>query len=105
MLRRQFMLVVSAILTGLQLRPAPLNPNWSQLMWGTYGKSGKEPLRSLPLTECETDHLQAILRTERWHLTDEYDDAICGILRHRGVEPLSKQECAMTRQQWQAMVS
>jgi len=32
--------------------------------WGTYGKSGKDPLRWVFLKDCTNDHLEAILRTE-----------------------------------------
>ncbi|GAF91876.1 unnamed protein product, partial [marine sediment metagenome] len=31
------------------------------LRWGTYGKNGDQPLQYKLLTECETDHLLAIL--------------------------------------------
>ena len=31
------------------------------LLWGTRGKDGKEPLRYIPLAECEKSHLEAII--------------------------------------------
>lgn len=31
------------------------------LTWGTYGKSGREPLRLVALKDMETDHIQACL--------------------------------------------
>lgn len=65
----------------------------ADLLWGTYGKSGKETLRAVKLGDCETDHLQAILRTESWHLTVQYDQAIRRILVSRGVEPLPYSQC------------
>lgn len=36
-----------------------------KLLWGTRGKSGKEPLTYRPLIELETDHLKAILKTQK----------------------------------------
>lgn len=45
--------------------------------WGTFGKSGREPCRMIPLCELSNSHLQAILRTQhhilplwRWIITD-----------------------------------
>ena len=32
--------------------------------WGTYGKSGSDPLKWKKLIDCETEHLEAILRTQ-----------------------------------------
>lgn len=70
-------------------------------MWGTYGKGGAEhcsgtcpehPLRWKRLIDCDTEHLQAILRTQ-WQLwypgvagTCDYPDIIKAILKDRGVE-------------------
>lgn len=34
---------------------------YDRLLWGTYGKDGKQPLKWLPICELETDHLCAIL--------------------------------------------
>jgi hypothetical protein len=33
--------------------------------WGTYGKDGKGPLKYIPLCELETDHIEAILETQK----------------------------------------
>lgn len=33
-------------------------------VWGTYGKSGDQPLKFVKLCECTTDHLNAIIRTQ-----------------------------------------
>ena len=48
-----------------------------RIPWGTYGKSGKEPLRWIPLCELSNSHLSAIARTQihipflwRWIITD-----------------------------------
>jgi hypothetical protein len=53
----------------------------ADLLWGTYGKSGKEPLKWKKLGECDTDHLQAILDTQP--LTETYKTAIQNILQSR----------------------
>lgn len=37
----------------------------AELLWGTYGKSGREPLKYVYLTDCEDDHLKAILKTQK----------------------------------------
>jgi hypothetical protein len=57
-----------------------------RILWGTYGKEGKDPLKHVPLSKCETDHLQAILRTQS-HIGPFVRDLICEILKDRGVEP------------------
>ncbi|KAI8920302.1 hypothetical protein DFJ77DRAFT_437945 [Powellomyces hirtus] len=36
----------------------------NKLLWGSYGKDGKGPLKRRPLKELETSHLEAILRTQ-----------------------------------------
>lgn len=38
-----------------------LDEIYNKLLWGTYGKSGKGPLKWLPICELETNHLYAIL--------------------------------------------
>ena len=35
-----------------------------KLLWGTYGKDGKSPLRWQPFSVCSTEHLWAILETQ-----------------------------------------
>ena len=43
-----------------------------KLRWGTYGKSGKDPLRVVTLDECTTEHLANIrINIEIRHLIDE----------------------------------
>ena len=63
------------------------------LQWGTYGKGGAEhcagrcPLHQLTwkkLIDCDTDHLQAILRTQH-HIPLLYSVVIGSILEDRGV--------------------
>jgi len=65
--RRMFLMVTTAItaLKGVILPVAKAAPvEGADLLWGTYGKSGKEPLKWVKLGDCETEHLQAILRTQ-----------------------------------------
>lgn len=33
-----------------------------KLLWGTYGKDGKQPLKYILLKDCEVGHLKAILK-------------------------------------------
>ena len=54
------------------------------LLWGTYGKNGDQPLRWVRLGDCETAHLEAILRTQ--NPQPLYSVAICHILQDRGVD-------------------
>ena len=65
-----------------------------ELLWGTYGKGGVEhcagtcpehQLRWVRLPDCETEHLQAILRTQR--IPFRYTEAIHAILIGRGETP------------------
>lgn len=39
-------------------------PTKFDAIWGTYGKSGKEPLTFKRLIDLESEHLQAIARTQ-----------------------------------------
>ena len=68
--------------------------NQPELLWGTYGRGGVEhcagtcpehQLRWKKLTDCDIEHLQAILRTQR--IPFRYTEAIHAILIERGVEP------------------
>lgn len=54
-----------------------------RLVWGTYGKSGKEPLKYVRLGDRDGDHLRAILTTESWHIGRNYLTAIHMILADR----------------------
>jgi hypothetical protein len=65
-------------------------------MWGTYGKGGVEhcagtcPLHQLTwkkLIDCDTEHLQAILRTQYQIVDHPYTGYIHSILEERGVRP------------------
>lgn len=56
----------------------------SDLLWGTYGKSGKEPLKWVKLGDCDTEHLQNILRTQAHvYAPSPVADVIKRILIHR----------------------
>jgi hypothetical protein len=52
------------------------------LEWGTYGKSGKEPLKWVRLIDCSTEHLKAILNTQK-QISGEYRETIQFILKER----------------------
>lgn len=45
--------------------PQPHQVVREHLYWGTYGKSGKEPLQYILLKDMETDHIQKILELRR----------------------------------------
>jgi len=64
----------------------PFDPK--QLLWGTYGKGRAHSMRIVMIGDCDTDHLQNILRTEDWHLNQLYRDGICQILKERGQTPI-----------------
>lgn len=57
----------------------------AKLLWGTRGKDGKDPFRWVPLSECTTEHLRAILNTQILRS----DDAAT-ILRKLGVKEVSE---------------
>jgi hypothetical protein len=86
-------MVTTAISTLTSLIRPVAKVEGADLSWGTYGKGRIHPLKEVKLGDCETDHLQAILRTESWHLTVQYDQAIRRILQSRGVEPLPYSQC------------
>jgi hypothetical protein len=53
-----------------------IDPN---LEWGTYGKSGKDPLKHIKLGDCDLDHLIAILRDTyigKLHISYQYEETI-----------------------------
>lgn len=59
-----------------------------KLVWGTYGKSGKEPRKWVLLKNCETDHLEAILKIPG--LAAYTIKTIKEILKRRASEELKK---------------
>lgn len=50
--------------------------------WGTYGADGKGPLRWVRLVDCNTEHLQNILKTQP-RIPNHYIMAIRDILKAR----------------------
>jgi hypothetical protein len=56
-----------------------------RLLWGTYGKNGDQPRTWVPLSKCEDDHLQAILRTQL-HIGSKIKSLIVELLKDRGIE-------------------
>jgi hypothetical protein len=62
-----------------------------RLLWGTYGPKGDQPLRWVPLKECETEHLQAILKTQPHVYGGIYGGIFEQVIKHwlnkRGVKP------------------
>ncbi len=68
----------------------------NEATWGTYGKGGVEHcagrcpehrLKWKKLVDCDTEHLQAILRTQRQIRYHLYRMLIEDILKERGVKP------------------
>jgi hypothetical protein len=43
----------------------------NKLRWGTFGKSGKEPLRKVLIKDLTNEHIQAILDTQH-HINKRY---------------------------------
>lgn len=54
-----------------------------KLLWGTYGKDGKQPFKWVKLINCEDDHLKALLKL---HISDLYKNVIDTILEDRITE-------------------
>lgn len=57
----------------------------TELMWGTYGYEGDQPLVYKPLHELDDDHLCNILMTQD-HMGTQFVVVICQILEERGVD-------------------
>lgn len=53
-----------------------------KLKWGTYGKSGTDPLKWINLGDAETDHLEAIFETQP-QISILYRKALLLILKER----------------------
>jgi len=56
------------------------------MVWGTYGKSGKAPLKWVTLKNMTNEHIQAILDTQP-HITDFYRKEFLGELKLREKKP------------------
>lgn len=52
------------------------------MLWGTYGRDGKGPKRTKSLCDCDSDHLNAILKTQS-HIGSETRLIIQSILADR----------------------
>lgn len=57
----------------------------AKLLWGSRGKDGTEPLKFLPIGQRDTEHLEAILKTQT-QINDLYKTAIRTELRIRKIE-------------------
>jgi len=99
MKRRNFLTMLSAMVSFIGFKPIiPIvnadesSVEGSDILWGTFGKNGKEPLRWVKIMDCETDYLQAILRTQSHvYLNGPLLKSIQNILKFRGaaVPPLN----------------
>ena len=70
MITRRFFLGLGTLFTfTLGLAPAKYKPLYPFQFWGTYGKSGKEPLRWVQIDHCSNAHIEAILTTQH-HIRD-----------------------------------
>ena len=56
------------------------------MVWGTYGKSGREPLKWVTLKNMSNEHIQAILDTQP-HITDFYKKEFLNELELREKNP------------------
>jgi hypothetical protein len=67
----------------IQIQVSDFGTAKAMATWGTYGKSGKDPLKYVRLVDCETPHLQAILKTQ-WQIANTvYEKIIKSILDDR----------------------
>lgn len=57
----------------------------NNLLWGTRGPDGSQPMTLVLLKEMETDHIEACLNNIPYML-DQYRIAMVNELRHRGIE-------------------
>lgn len=64
----------------------PIESSMKKLIWGTYGKSGREPLKFVKLFDCETEHLNNILKNMSNTISDYYKINILHILEYRGLQ-------------------
>lgn len=66
---------------------SPFDMVASRLLWGTFGPKGDQSRRWVPLKECETEHLQAILKTQLHIYGTVIEKVIKHWLKDRGVKP------------------
>ena len=65
-----------------QLQWGTYGKDGTQLQWGTYGKDGTQPLKYKKLHECSSNHLNAILETQK-QISFQYKRTIRHILEKR----------------------
>ena len=58
------------------------------LLWGTYGKDGKQPLKFITIESMESSHIEAILKTQKI-LQKLYIETMKSVLRYRKLSQLS----------------
>ena len=51
-------------------------------MWGTFGKNGDQPCKFVLIKDLETEHIEAILRTQK-HFSEEYKKILVNELAFR----------------------
>jgi hypothetical protein len=56
------------------------------MLWGTYGKSGKNPLKWVILKNMSDDHIRAILDTQK-HISSFYHTEFEAELQRRAKKP------------------
>lgn len=76
---------------------SPFDMVADRFLWGTYGKDGKGPFKWVPLKECETDHLQAILKTQIHVYGTISEKVIKHWLNVRSVKPEGLEITALTK--------
>lgn len=55
---------------------SPFDDIRSHFHWGSYGKDGKQPLSYKPLKELDSDHIEAIIETQK-----QLPDYILGVFK------------------------
>lgn len=60
---------------------SPIEVKADRILWGSYGKSGKEPLQYVLLKECSTSHLKNIIKNCK--ISEELKNIINYILENR----------------------
>lgn len=68
---------------SIYLDPYDHNHNREHFKWGTYGLEGKGPLRRVPLKDLDTDHIEAILETQK-HVPEYFRLVFKQELKYRG---------------------
>lgn len=53
-------------------------------VWGTYGKEGRGPMRYKNIVDLDTDHIEAILKTQL-HVVGELREIFKSVLKDRGI--------------------